>query len=292
MAGSHAAAAAARERERDHPSVRPSVPSCRTFLRRCRWRLFGQAVGRAQTADRRGTPGQQTVQYNITIRATATSHRRRYNAVTAQHINRGCTLARSRPLSFRCLSPSPASLFPRGAASVPPPRPSRTLPSTWLARSFVGAFLSLDRAPSRFHLAGRLYLIGRIINHRLTVRQPCPVLRLNSWNRTHRGVRAAVFLSCDTFFPPSPPLRAGATAAPGREKSRSHESGEAGPPRASRRRYRSAGDLERSISRFSEASRAAPRRASSVPIANATLSRKRGSIPLREFSAFLSLPLG
>lgn len=26
----------------------------------------------------------------------------------------------------------------------------------------------------------------------MTVRQPCPVPQLNSWNRTHRGVRAAV----------------------------------------------------------------------------------------------------
>lgn len=44
----------------------------------------------------------------------------------------------------------------------------------------------------------------------MTARQPCPVLQLNSWNRTHRGVRAAVFLFAIPFFPspasPTPSL--------------------------------------------------------------------------------------
>lgn len=55
------------------------------------------SLSTAQTVG--GTPGQQTVQYNITIQAAAASHRRRYRAVTAQHINRGCAPMRARSLS-------------------------------------------------------------------------------------------------------------------------------------------------------------------------------------------------
>lgn len=68
----------------------------------------------------------------------------------------------------------------------------------------------------------------------MTARQPCPVLQLNSWNRTHRGVRAAVFLFAIPFFPfppfstasHLPPLVLLTPALPsGGEKSRSHDFG-------------------------------------------------------------------
>lgn len=73
----------------------------------------------------------------------------------------------------------------------------------------------------------------------MTARQPRPVLQLNSWNRTHRGVRAAVFLFAIPFFfsslrslPPHPPppllplISLFSLALPsGREKSRSHDFG-------------------------------------------------------------------
>lgn len=54
-----------------------------------RWRYLDRLSSAQTVVEHRG---QQTVQYDITIQATATSHRRRYNAVTAQHINRGALL--------------------------------------------------------------------------------------------------------------------------------------------------------------------------------------------------------
>jgi len=104
-----------------------------------------------------GTSGQQTVQYNITIQATATSHRRRYRAVTAQHINRGARPVR--PLSFPLYLALPfiyrTSLFPRGAAyisAVSPSSLSRVTPLQPLCshRHVPSPF---DRVPSPFYRA-------------------------------------------------------------------------------------------------------------------------------------------
>lgn len=127
------------------------------------------SLSTAQTVG--GTPGQQTVQYNITIQATATSHWRRYRAVTAQHINRGvlglCASALFPALSrFPLHTPGALSFhealpiylrLPSSLSRVtplPPLRSRRRVPSPF------------DRVPSRFHLTERLYLIGWIINHR------------------------------------------------------------------------------------------------------------------------------
>lgn len=78
-----------------HPFIRRSVEAGGGYL---------DSLSTAQTVG--GTPGQQTVQYNITIQATATSHRRRYRAVTAQHINRG-VLGLCASALFPALSRSP-----------------------------------------------------------------------------------------------------------------------------------------------------------------------------------------
>lgn len=81
------------------------------------------SLSTAQTVG--GTPGQQTVQYNITIQATATSHRRRYRAVTAQHINRGalglCVRSLSRSVSLPLRYTGRLSFH--GAMPIPPPPP-------------------------------------------------------------------------------------------------------------------------------------------------------------------------
>ena len=145
------------------------IPAASAFVRRSYVEAGGgylDSLSTAQTVG--GTPGQQTVQYNITIQAT--SHRRRYRAVTAQHINRGVLSACASAL-FPALSRFPFHIpgvslstgrclylrLPLVSLArnplVTPPLPSR-VPS------------SFDCVPSRLHLTERLYLIGWIINHR------------------------------------------------------------------------------------------------------------------------------
>lgn len=110
------------------------IPAANALVHRFVRRSYVEAGGdyldslsTAQTVG--GTPGQQTVQYDITIQATATSHRRRYRAVTAQHINRGvlglCARSLSRSISF--LLRYTGRLSFHMALPIPPssPRPSR-----------------------------------------------------------------------------------------------------------------------------------------------------------------------
>lgn len=162
--------------------ARASSSVCPTFLRRSRWRLFGQAV---EGADGRWNTGatNSTIQYYNPCNSNIPP-RRRYNAVTAQHINRGarsaCASALFPPLAVSRSSPLHTLRgisFPRGAAhtlsaSLPFPlsRSSRMLPPV-VPFVPVAAFAFVvpspfDRVSSRFHLVERLYLIGWIINHR------------------------------------------------------------------------------------------------------------------------------
>lgn len=114
------------ERKRDRESIRavlsyvPTSMPVAAIWTGCRPRADGQPARNIGATN-------STIQYYNPGNSN-TSHRHRYNAVTAQHINRGCMLlARICSLSSVSLSVCISllhciSLFPRGAASVPPPR--------------------------------------------------------------------------------------------------------------------------------------------------------------------------
>lgn len=127
-------------------------PSVRQRRASNRWRYLDRLSSAQTVVEHRANKQYNTI---LQSRQTATSHRRRYNAVTAQHINRGFRL-----LSILSLSLSP----PRFLASILP-FPVRTLVLAFTVFTTPSFPLRPIPAPSLFRPHGQLYLIGLIINH-------------------------------------------------------------------------------------------------------------------------------